>query len=215
MRKLIWAAVFSLLLVAPGHAGAEGFFDLFAGAAFTDSNDVKISAAGLSTTSESDFKTSFSVGGRFGYWFGFFGLNLDVDYFRPNLDPDRATVAGITAKTEVDVLGVGVNAMLRARLLNTTAVPDGALQPYIFAGPTVFITKFDFDVTGAGGSDVSVDANLGFTAGTGVTYMFTKNFGVFGEYRFTYNRPSLEITGVKIEPKLNSHHLLGGVTLRF
>jgi len=94
-------------------------------------------------------------------------------------------------------------------------VPDGALQPYIFAGPTVFITKFDFDVTGAGGSDVSVDANLGFTAGTGVTYMFTKNFGVFGEYRFTYNRPSLTITDVKIEPKLNSHHLLGGVTLRF
>jgi len=215
MRKLIGAAGLSVLLVAPGHAGAEGFFDLFAGAAFTDSNDVKISAFGVSSTTDSDFKTSFSVGGRFGYWFSFFGINLDVDYFRPNFDPDQASVGGITAKTEVEVLGVGLNAMLRARLVNTTAVPDGALQPYVFAGPTVFISKLDFDVTGAGGSDVSVDANLGFTAGTGVTYMFTKSIGLFGEYRFTYNRPTFGITDVKLEPKLNSHHLLGGVTLRF
>jgi opacity protein-like surface antigen len=214
MRKLLWTAVLSLLLVAPGHAGAEGFFDLFAGAAFTDSNDVKISAFGVTTTTDSDFKTSFSVGGRFGYWFSFFGLNLDVNYFRP--DPGNITVAGFTAKTDLDVVGIGVNAMLRARLVKTSAVPDGALQPYIFGGPTAFITKLDVDVPAIGESDVSVDANLGFTAGTGVTFMLTKNFGLFGEYRFTYNRPTFgDSSDLKIEPKLNSHHLLGGVTLRF
>src|SRR5437762_2384814 len=93
MRKPMLAAALSLLLflaIAPTHAVAESFFDLFAGAAFTDSNDVKISVTGFSATTDSDFKTSFSVGGRVGYWFSFFGINLDVDYFRPNFDPDEA-----------------------------------------------------------------------------------------------------------------------------
>jgi len=69
-------------------------------------------------------------------------------------------------------------------------------------------------VSGAG-SDHDVDARVGFTAGTGVVFMFTKNIGAFGEYRFTYDRPKFDVGGVNIEPKLNSHHLLGGVTFRF
>jgi len=213
MRKPMWVTALSLsvfLAVAPREAVAESFFDLFAGAAFTDSNDIKVSVPGFSATGESDFKTSFSVGGRAGYWFGFFGLDLDVDYFRPN--PDTSGTPGIDIK--LDVVGVGVNAMLRGQFIKTTTVPDGALQPYIFAGPTLFISHLKVDVSGAG-SDHDVDARVGFTAGTGVVYMFTKNIGAFGEYRFTYDRPKFDVGGVNIEPKLNSHHLLGGVTFRF
>src|SRR3954454_17643880 len=99
MRKTLWLVVLSLLAVVPTRANAEPFFDLFAGAVFTDSNDVKISVPGFSSTSRSDFKTSFSVGGRAGYWFGPLGLNLDVNYFRPELDPDVATSGGVTIKT--------------------------------------------------------------------------------------------------------------------
>ena len=213
MRKPLWVAPLLLLVilaVAPSDAAAEPFFDLFAGAAFTDSNDVKLSVPGLSATFDSDFKTSLSVGGRAGYWFGFFGVNLDVDYFRPN--PDIKGFSGIDF--DLDVVGIGVNGMLRGQFMKTTTVPGGALQPYIFAGPTLFISRFNVDVSG-GGSDDDTDANVGFTAGTGVTFMFTKNIGAFAEYRFTYNRPKFHNLGTDTEPKLNSHHLLAGVTFRF
>jgi opacity protein-like surface antigen len=212
MRKPLWVAAVSLVAllgIAPTNAAAEPFLDLFAGAAFTDSNDLKLSAPGISATGDVDYNTSFSVGGRAGYWFGFFGLNLDVNYFRPNIDTETS---GFDA--DIDVVGVGLNAMLRGRFLKTTAVPDGALQPYIFAGPTLFISRLDIDISGAG-SDHDTDTHVGFTAGTGVTYMFTKNIGAFGEYRFTYNRPEFDISGVKLEPKLNTHHIVGGVTFRF
>lgn len=212
MRKPIWVTAVSLALflaVLPREAVAEPFVDLFAGAAFTDSNELKVSAPGFSATGDVDFNTSFSVGGRAGYWFGFFGINLDVDYFQPNIDTQTS---GFDA--DIKVVGIGLNAMLRGQFVKTTAVPDGALQPYIFAGPTLFISRLKIDISGAG-SDDDTDANLGFTAGTGVTYMFTKNLGIFGEYRFTYNRPEFDISGVTLEPKLNSHHLLAGVTFRF
>src|SRR6185503_3447333 len=150
-----------------------------------------VSAPGFSATGDVDFNTSFSVGGRAGYWFGFFGINLDVNYFRPNIDTQTS---GFDA--DIHVVGIGLNAMLRGQFLKTTAVPDGALQPYIFAGPTLFVSRLKIDISGAG-SDDDTDTNLGFTAGTGVTYLFTKNFGVFGEYRFTYNRPEFDISGVK------------------
>jgi opacity protein-like surface antigen len=212
MRKPMWIAALSLLTflaVASTNAAAESFLDLFAGAAFTDSNDIKVSIPGLSVTGEADFDTSFSVGGRVGYWWGFFGLNLDVDYFKPNPDSKDSSV-----DFDLEVLGVGLNAMLRGQFLKTNAVPEGALQPYIFGGPTVFISRLDVDVAGVG-SDDDTDAKLGFTVGGGLAYMFTRNIGAFAEYRFTYSRPKFEVGGVTVKPELNSHHILGGVTLRF
>ena len=212
MRKPMWVAALSLvvvLAVAPRNAVAEGFLDLFAGAAFTESKELKLNVSAFSVRGEGDFDKSFSVGARAGYWFGFFGVDLDVDYFRPN---PKSQASG--ADFDLDVVGIGVNAMLRGQFVKTTPVPDGALQPYIFAGPTLFISRLDADIAGAG-SDHDTDARLGFTAGTGVVFLFTKNIGVFGEYRFTYSRPKYDIGGVNVEPKLNSHHLLGGVTFRF
>src|SRR5687768_13108161 len=91
-----------LLLSTPHYVRAEGFADLFAGVAFTPKNDVDLSAGGVTLTSESEFKDSFSVGVRGGYRWSFFGVNLDFSYFRPELDPDDATVAGVTVKTDLD-----------------------------------------------------------------------------------------------------------------
>jgi opacity protein-like surface antigen len=218
MRARLWIILLAavLPLATPHDARAQGFADVFAGVAFTPKNDVDLTLNGVTATGESDFKDSFSVGVRGGYWWSFFGVGLDVSYFRPELDPDDATAGGVTISTDLDVWGLGVNALLRGQLIKDTDVPEGRLQPYVFGGPTLFITRFDVDLSGAASGGESDDSTrLGFTAGGGVAFMITRQIGLFGEYRFTYNRPELDISGLEIEPKLDSHHVLGGVTFRF
>ena len=214
-RVLLLSLVVCLVSV-PVRVTAEPFLDAFVGAAFTPKNDVDFRLNGVRTDTRSDFEDSFSVGVRGGYWFGFFGVNLDVSYFRPELDPDDATVNGTRVETELDVIGVGLNAMLRGQFLRDTVVPHGRLQPYVFAGPTIFFSRFEVDLSGAAsGKEDDVSTKLGFTAGGGLTYMFTSLLGVFAEYRFTYNRPEFDLNGLRVKPDLDSHHVLGGLTLRF
>jgi opacity protein-like surface antigen len=220
----------SLLLLAPTGASAEGLLDVFAGAAFTPRNDVDVSDSGASFSDKSDFKTSFTAGARGGYWFGFFGVNLDLAYFRPEFDPDDVTAAGVdpvlgpfslTLKTDLDVVAVGLNAMVRGQFVKDTGVPEGRLQPYIFGGPSLFISRLDVEATAttalgtASDDEADTSTKVGFTAGAGLAYMFTNGIGIFGEYRFTYNRPEFKLGGIKIEPHLDTHHVLGGLTLRF
>jgi opacity protein-like surface antigen len=216
LRIRLLLLAMTLVLSTPHYVQAEGFADVFAGVAFTPKNDVDLSSGGVTVASESEFKDSFSVGARAGYWWSFFGVNLDLSYFRPELDPDDASGGGVTIKTDLDVWGVGLNAMLRGQFLKSPDVPEGRLQPYVFGGPTLFISRFDFDVSGAGvNGESDTTAKVGLTVGGGVTFMVTKNIGLFSEYRFTRNRPDFDIMGVEIEPKLDSHHVLAGVTFRF
>jgi opacity protein-like surface antigen len=196
-------------------AAAEGMFDLFAGGAFTARNDIKLRANDARETVRSDFEDSFSVGGRVGYWWSFFGLNLDVSYFRPDPKPDEVTVAGITLGTDLRVVGVGLNAMLRGQFLKSEDTPAGRLQPYVFGGPTAFITVLEADIVGESGTEIDASARLGFTVGGGVTFMLIKQLGLFAEYRFTHNRPEFGAGDITAKPRLDTHHVLGGVTFRF
>jgi opacity protein-like surface antigen len=215
-RRVLVLSLVLCFLGAPARAGAEPFVDAFAGVVFTPKNDVDLRLDGVRADTTSDFKDSFSVGARAGYWFGFFGFNLDLSYFRPELDPDEATVNGTRVDTETDVIGLGLNAMIRGQFLRDQGVPQGRLQPYIFGGPTLFFSRFEAELSGAGsGKETDVSTKLGVTAGGGLTYLFTPLFGVFAEYRFTYNRPEFDLDGLRIKPDLDSHHALVGVTLRF
>jgi opacity protein-like surface antigen len=219
MATARWVLVLLLalcLLGTPAPAGAEPFVDAFAGVTFTPKNDVDVRLGGVRADTTSDFEDSFSVGARAGYWLGFFGINLDVSYFRPELDPDEATVNGTRVDTETDVIGLGLNAMLRGQFLRDRVVPQGRLQPYIFGGPTLFFSRFEGELSGAGsGKETDVSTKLGVTAGGGLAYLFTPLLGVFAEYRFTYNRPEFDLDGLRIKPDLDSHHALVGLTLRF
>jgi len=206
--------------MTPDEVLAEGFFDLYAGLAVTVSNDVaSTSSENERTVDRFDFKDSFSVGGRLGYWWGAVGMNLDVSYFRPELDPDDFEGTLVSTTTDLDVVGVGLNLMARGRFLKSADLSDGRLQPYVFAGPTVFVSRFAFDVSGRGRrrsvSDSAVSTTVGLTAGGGVTFMLARQIGLFAEYRFTRNRPQFQFEGFTLEPKLDSHHVVAGVTLRF
>ena len=223
-----------LSLFGTGRAVAEPVLDIFAGASLTQAGNVDVSGLGNFLSGEAEYKDSFLIGARGGYWWGFFGVNLDVSYFRPELDPDAATVSTIdpiigpiggTIDTDHHVIGIGFNAMVRGQFMKDATVPQGRLQPYLFAGPTLFISTFDLEGSiSALGTTLAFDdsdttTTLGVTAGAGMTYMFTRNIGAFLEYRFTHFKPEYElnVSGVslRIEPTLNSHHIGAGVTFRF
>lgn len=235
----VLSCLLAVALVTPTLAFAEGFADLFLGASFTQNGDVDVNLGGVDLFgTDQKYKTSLLVGGRAGWWLepggaGALGFNLDVSWFRPEFDDlDKFSVAGVdpligpfsaSGKTDLNVVGIGFNAMLRGQFLKDNQVPQGRLQPYLFGGPTLFISTLDVKATATAlGVTTSVDdsdtsAKVGVTAGAGLTYMFTKNLGLFGEYRFTHNKPEFELKdlGLKIEPTFNTHHLLGGLAVRF
>jgi opacity protein-like surface antigen len=243
------AVAASLLAFSVVPAQAEWFADLYGGASFTQKGDVDVTISGIGTilsgtAEDQKYKTSFLVGGRAGYWWSsetgigvgrFFGVNLDINYFQP--DPDDVnfsdpTLGTLTTKNDLDVVSIGLNLMLRWQFLANEQVPQGRLQPYLFAGPTLFISTLNVKATatapglGTGTfSDSDTDTSIGVTAGAGLTWMFTQNIGAFGEFRYTYNKPEFNFNptifqgaspiGVKVEPTLNTIHLLAGLTVRF
>lgn len=235
-RAWVWLTLL-LIPVVPAHVSAEPFVDLFLGAAITQDADADLTFQGPGTTTLEDLKfdTSSTVGERVGHWFGPFGFNLEGAYFRPEPDKDAITKAisrqlvGVTltctdvsikCSADLHVVGLGINGMLRGQFLKDKQIPEGRLQLYGFAGPTLFISTLDLDIKVKADSvgltdDSDTDARVGMTAGVGVTYMFTKSVGAFVEYRFTHHSPKFEIDSVKIETTINTHHPLAGMTFRF
>jgi opacity protein-like surface antigen len=237
-RRLKWALLVAAL-VFPSQVWAEGFVDLFAGASFTQDSNVKFNLSNDSGSlpefeGTTSFKTSVLAGGRVGWWADFAGLNLDVSWFRPELDPNNVTASAVvgttpttgTLETDLNVVAIGLNVMFRGQFLQNDSVPDGRLQPYVFAGPTLFISTLDAKLTvSTPGTrqifrDSDTDYSFGVTAGGGVSFMLLKNVGLFAEYRFTHFRPDFELQNgslgrAKVEGDLNTHHLLAGLTFRF
>lgn len=243
-RKHLVALSFLLvsLLSLPLSASAEWYADLYAGGAFTNNaKGVQSSTFGPTTLTSEDLDVDNSItgGGRAGYWFErvpWYGLGLDVFYFGPDI-PTQASqtaivsaipgVSGTTALTNqkfsLSVIGIGFDILrLRLPLLKDKTFPHGRLQPYLTAGPALFISNVkdtgNFQPTNQSQSDTSV----GFKVGAGVSYQITKLLGLFGEYRFTHFKsdatfsdstppPSTE----NVETTFNTHHIIGGVSFRF
>jgi hypothetical protein len=210
VRTLAAAAlILASLLMTVMSVYAEGFIDFYVGAAITRDSDQKVTAPGFSDTSPIAWDTSVTAGGRFGFWFEsleWVGLALDASFFRPDKD--------------ITVFPVSALAMLRLPLLkdNDKGFPHGRLQPYIAAGPGLFISRADGNVGTFGSvSDTSVD--LGVDVRGGLAFLITKNIAAFAEYRFTHVKPEFgfDIAGVKFktETTLDTHHIVGGVGFRF
>ena len=190
-------------------ASAEWVTDIYLGAASTRDEDVTRRIAGVSVTEKEDFDTSFSLGVRVGYWFEaapWLGLAVDASFYNPDAD--------------LTVFPVSPLLMLRWPLLTSPEFPKGRLQPYVGAGPGVFISTLKSDlrpVLEGTFSDTSVDLGLDMRAG--LVWMFNKSTGLFAEYRFTHLSPSFAdspaTTSVRIDTELNTHHLLAGFSFRF
>jgi len=229
---VVLMALTSMTAVATPVA-AGPFIDAYAGAAFTPREDASLSGTLSGATVDATFpglkfEDSISGGLRFGFWFPFIGIGLDLSYFRPDISRQTVTATGTLndprgtlLDTPLTVSGTGpvaiprdqyhvasgaVELMLRLPVLVDPTFPAGRLQPYVFAGPAVFASYL---------AGFDVDTTVGLKAGGGLALQILGPLAVFGEYQFTHFRPELTSSGVSIKLNVDTHHVVGGVSLRF
>jgi opacity protein-like surface antigen len=232
---VVVVAVLAWLTIAPRPASAELFADIHLGTAVTGSDDVT-DATGLAETAlDVDFDTSFSIGGRVGYWFETLplrGVNLnvggalDISHFSPDIDTQVVTTiepGGPDVDTlfalDLSVTAISFDLMLRWPLLTSREFPKGQLQPYFAIGPTIFVASaedtINFGPPGQSESDTSIGVKLGF----GAAWLFLKNVAAVAEYRFTHFSPEFEFRdgGLPrtVETDVDTHSFLVGASYRF
>src|SRR5262249_53640450 len=142
----LWLPVVITLLVvsatAARPASAEWFFDLYGGGAFTQ--DADITFRGETTIDDKvKFDTVATGGIRLGYWVDglgipWLGLALDGSYFAPKA---RDSVLD----TRLEVVPISSLVMFRAPLFRSPAFPNGQVQPYVGAGPSLVIADVKID----------------------------------------------------------------------
>jgi opacity protein-like surface antigen len=228
-----FVAITLACLVAAAPAAAEWFADLYLGGAFTEKHDIDVNLPGDFVTIEDvGFNKSFTGGIRGGYWFPFdlgpvnFGAGLDLSYFAPNISRqttafcERFCVSGQFDDLDLSVWVFGLDAMVRFPLLKSQEFPNGQLQPYLRVGPAIFLAHADDSRNFEPSNQDDTDASLGVKLGAGVQWLFTKNIGVFGEYRYTHFSPEFtfkdDVRGnAELSTSVNTHYLLVGVSFNF
>jgi opacity protein-like surface antigen len=237
-RLVSLAVLIMSVLAMPLVSSAEWNADIYGGGAFTNNFSVsQASSLGVTITGDVKVDSSFTVGGRVGYWFErvpWLGMGLDVFYFEPNIPTQdiTATATGfggsITGpaewrETSVSVVGIGFD-VLRARmsLLKSKEFPRGRLQPYMTAGPALFLTKLKDTDAFAPPNQSQSDTSVGVKVGAGVAFQITKALALFAEYRFTHFTadatfqdstppPSQET----VKATFDTNHVIAGISFRF
>ena len=189
-RFLLVVIALTSLYGLPTVGSAEPFVSLYGGAAFPQNSTVQTTAQQIDspcflfcwgrTFSDSrrvTYDTSFTVGGRMGYWFDpapWFGAAFDVSYF-----PARASAVNI------DVIPISMLLMLRAPLFASEAYPKGRIRPYAGVGPSfVFaIASTDFGPT-VPPVERELSKTVGLDVRAGFDWMFAPKLALFAEYRF-------------------------------
>ena len=226
-RLVVLAAIFASFTTGTktGHAdfwgGQETFVELYGGYSVTADDSVNarlITTDFVTVTDESasrsvSYDPSFTVGARIGSYFQYIGVALDMSYFEAN-DP----------KFENSIFSISALLMLRAQLLATDDIPQGQFQPYLAVGPGYYFVFHDVDFRPDISSKFSLSgAHLGIDARAGLRWLFSKNMGLYAEYRLTHfssdsENDNFTIGGEPVErvnATMTTHHVLGGLTFSF
>jgi opacity protein-like surface antigen len=199
----------------------ERFLDVYGGYSVTADDTVdarRITTNFIIVTDESasrsvSYDPTFTVGARFGAYYDIIGLALDMSYFEANDKNLQNSIFSISALL-----------MARAQFLETDDMPQGRLQPYLAVGPGFFFVSHDVDFR----PDISsrfdfTDGHVGLDARAGLRWLFSKNMGLYTEYRLTHFSSNSVSDTVKINGQptervnatMTTHHVLGGLTFSF
>ena len=230
MTWLMW------LLLLPPDGFAEWYGDVYTGVTYTHNTDLNISGSDGSTTTYKNLSVnnSWTAGGRVGYWLDqmdWLGFGLDAFFFHLKTPPGQTvavTGSGTTGAANADwslpAFGIGFDVLrLRLPLLRDEEFAHGRVQPFVSAGPALFISYANQNhfVQPDGQHDTNVA--VGPKVDAGLRFMLTKTFGVFAQYRFTHFTSKLDYqdttSGSPIEKTFkttyDSHHFIGGLSLSF
>jgi len=235
---MVVAAVLASVALGDRPASAEWFADLYAGTSFTQKSDLKLNDQGIGpgTYEDVEFDRSLAWGGRAGRYFDsvpFLGVGLDFFRFYPYLGPQSVQLRGCfypggcgsgrggTGSFDVETTAVSVDLMLRLPLLKTDDAPQGRVQPYLVAGPPVFVTTITPRHTrNFRNHDSDTDFSFGYKLAGGVAVQVYKNLSLFGEYRFTHVSPEVELRDASngrttLRADLDTHSALFGISARW
>lgn len=225
------------LVLYPKEGAAEWYADAYAGAVWTANTDLTvISSLGTTTTYQSlDIQNDWTAGGRAGYWLDkpkmdWLGFGLDVFFF--HLKTPTGQQVGVTgtggtttqfAHWSLPAWGIGFDVLrLRLPLLRDDRFIHGRVQPYLAAGPTVFITYAGQNSFVQPDGQSSTDASVGAKVDAGVAVMITQRIGAFAQYRFTHFTTELEYQNTSpalatelFKTTYDTHHAIAGLSLRF
>ena len=195
-------------------AHAEWYADLYGGAALTNHHKVtEASSLGVDLHfNDVKFRTSGLLGIRGGYWLEsvpWLGFGVDVFAFRPTIKTQSVVLNALGSnlgttqfdKTSLGVLGIGFDVLrLRLPLLTSDEFPHGRVQPYVTAGPALFVTRTKDTDNFTPNNQRDTDTSLGVKAGAGISFQLTQLIALFGEYRFTHFRTHATFTDPPLRP---------------
>jgi len=92
---------------------------------------------------------------------------------------------------------------------------DGPPAALIGGGPSLVVTRVKLDAPAIGERFSETTAELGGDFRAGITFMLTRNFGIFAEGRYLIftTKPGASAFGVDLD--IETFQALGGLTLRF
>ena len=235
--SVLGLALWMGLLVYPTDGSAEWYADVYAGTNWTPNTDLTVTSSLGTTTTYQDFDVhnNWTAGGRGGYWLDkskmdWLGFGLDVFFFHLKTPPGQQVgvtgSGGITtqfAHWSLPAFGIGFDVLrLRLPLLRGEQFIHGRVQPYLAAGPAVFVTFAGQNEFVQPGGQSDTDVSLGAKADAGVTFMVTKRIGVFGQYRFTHFTAKLDYQNTTpalatevFTTTYNTHHIIVGLSASF
>lgn len=237
-RWMVVAAAVVTVAVGARPAAAEWFADLYAGLSFTRDSDLKLNDHGIGrgTFEDVEFDRSLAWGGRAGRYFDrlpFLGVGLDFFRYYPYIGPQSVQLRGCfypggcgsgrggTGSFDVETTALSVDLFLRLPLFRSDDAPQGRVQPYLVAGPPIFMTTITPRHTrNFRNHDDDTDFSFGYKLGGGVAVQIFKNLSLFGEYRFTHVSPEVELRDASnrkttLRTDLDTHSALFGLSARW
>jgi lipid A oxidase len=234
-----------ILGIAPQTSKAEWFFDGYLGKSATQDADLKINQAANASRykvkdlsfDDDSFKSPPYYGVRLGYFFSSLpSLGVSFDFFHLKVLANTGeskrfigtrngapidTVQSVNSVIQTFNVSHGVNYLTLNAILRKgffaepERFPHGRLQGYMGAGPGLVIAHPENQVEGVNNRQRYEFSGVGVHAFAGIKWLLFRNFGLFGEYKFSHSRLDVNLRVGDAKTNENSHTAAFGVTVPF
>ena len=204
---ILIAAVFVLCL-STNSSRAEFYFGGAIGGNFPlDFSDVELNSIN-NPPIDLSLENSLAYGGKAGYFFSslkWLGVEVEAFNTNPNIKQQVIVVNGVPINIS------GINLAVTTAAVNLVArYPGKRFEPYIGAGPGVFIARIS---QGGVNSETAVVPGVNVIGG-GRVYL-TDWLALFTEYKFNYAKFDFDNGAIGFQGTYIANHVHGGISIHF